>query len=403
MDIYVARQPIFKEDKKIFGYELLFRDGMDNFFPDIDGDTATSKVLANSFFTIGIEKITGSKKAFINFTQELLKKQVPLMFPKERMVIEILEGVEPEEDVVKSCEVIKQSGYTIALDDFLYKPELAPLVSLANIIKIDFMRTPQEKITEYVNILAEYNLALLAEKVETYEEFSWAQEMGFTYFQGYFFSKPEIIKGKEISSPKINLLEIMAEANKEDFDFNDLEKIIARDVALSYKLMRYINSAYFKRVHEISSINQAMVLLGEQGIRQFVSLIAMSKLADQKPDELVRASIIRAKFCEQIGIMNETKVNPSELFTLGLFSLIDAILDESMASLMGKLPLSEGIKMALVSDAGELREYLNLAILYEAGDWAGVSKAANSLCLDEVLLPKHYMESIGWADSLSNI
>ncbi len=403
MEVYVARQPIFNDKKEIFGYELLFRDGMDNFFPDIDGDTATSKLLSNSFFTIGIENITGSKTAFINFTQSLLEKRIPMMFPKEHMVVEVLEDVEPEAEVLKSCEELTQKGYPIALDDFLYEPKLAPLVSMAKIVKIDLMSTSREKIAEYVKRLSLYNLTLIAEKVETYDDYLWARAMGFTYFQGYFFSKPEIITGKEISSSKMNLLEIMVEASKPNFKFNKLENVITRDVALSYKLMRYINSAYFKRVHEISAIGQAIVLLGENGIRQFISLITMSKLADQKPDELVRASIFRAKFCEFLAKGNGSGVDPSELFTLGLFSLIDAILDKSMESIMETLPLSEAIKATLVFGTGSLREYLNLVRSYEAGDWEAVSKGTKTLRLDEKKLPEYYLESLGWADSLANI
>ncbi|MFH1490908.1 MAG: HDOD domain-containing protein, partial [Pseudomonadota bacterium] len=367
MDVYVARQPIFDKDQHIFGYELLFRGGMDNFFPDIDGDTATSKLLENSFFTIGIENITGSKKAFINFTQNLLVNRIPMMFPRKRVVVEILEDVEPEEEVLKICEEMKQSGYGIALDDFFYEPKLAPLVSLANIIKFDLMAASREQIAKHVKILAKYRLTLLAEKVETHEEFQWAKEMGFTYFQGYFFSKPEIIQGKEISSSQMGLLQLMAESNRADFDFSKLEKIIARDVGIAYKLMRYINSAYFRRAQEISAISQAIVMLGEKGIKQFVSLIAISKLAEHKPNELVRTTIIRAKFCELIGAMNGSGVDPSELFTLGLFSHIDAMLDDSMENIMEKLPLSRGIKNALVSGTGMLKKYLDLAVDYETG------------------------------------
>lgn len=403
MEVYVARQPIFKKNKKIHAYELLFRGGMSNYFPDIDGDTATSKVLSSSFFAIGIENISGAKTSFINFTQSLLESRLPLMFPRETIVVEVLEDVEPDDNVITVCREIRENGYTIALDDFFYKARLDPLISQANIIKVDFMAMSLEEIRDCVEKLAKYDVNLLAEKVETHEEFNQAIEMGFEYFQGYFFSKPEIIKGKDISSPGMNLLAIMAEANKDDFKFRDLENIIARDVAISYKLLRYINSAYFRRVNDISSIKQALVLLGEKRIRRFVALIAMSKLASDKPDELIRTSIIRARFCEMIGEMNGSAIASSELFTLGLFSLIDAILDDSMVELMKKLPLTEGIKKALVSEEGGLEAYLRLVTNYESGDWKGVSETAAGLNIDEAALPECYRESLGWADNFSSL
>ncbi|MDY7039213.1 MAG: HDOD domain-containing protein, partial [Thermodesulfobacteriota bacterium] len=396
-----ARQPIFNKNKVVYGYELLFREGMTNFFPDIDGDTATSKLLSNSFFSIGIEKIIGKELAFINFTQDLLLKRVPLMFPRSKVVVEILEDVEPEKDVLEVCREISRKGYHIALDDFFYKSELEPLIALAKIIKFDFRLTSFEDMSEDVKKLTKYNVSLLAEKVETHEEFNRAVEMGFKYFQGYFFSKPEIMKGKEISTPHINLLELMAEANREDFKFSKLEKMITRDVSMSYKILRLINSAYYRRINTISSIKQAIVIIGEKGIRRFLSLLSMAGLASNKPDELIRSSIIRAKFCELISEMNGSNVNPSEIFTLGLFSSIDAIMDDSMENLMANLPLSENIKETLVEGKGELSDFLEIAICYEKGLWKEVSEIAALLSIDEQKLPIHYMEALGWADDFS--
>ncbi len=400
MEVYVARQPIFNTKQKIFGYELLFRGGTSNAFPDIDGDTATSKVLANSFFNFGIEHIAGGKKAFVNFTQELLIKKVPLMFPVDTLVVEVLENVKPEKEVIEACKEIASQGYGIALDDFFYETGLDPLIALANIIKMDFRATPIDTIQEYVEKLSKYPVKFLAEKVETHEEFQTALEMGFEYFQGYFFSKPQIVAGKDVSPSKITLVQIVAEANKEDFNFEELEKLIARDVSMSYKLMRYINSAFFRRVHEVSSIKQAIVMLGEMGLRRFISLIVMAKLASDKPSELIRTSIVRARLCEQLGQYGPSGIDGSELFTLGLFSLIDAIMDQEMESLMEKLPLSENIKKALVSGEGVLGQYLRLAQCYEAGDWKGFAESVKKLGIDEEKVPECYMEALGWANSL---
>jgi EAL and modified HD-GYP domain-containing signal transduction protein len=298
MEIYVARQPIFNKNQNIYGYEVLFRDGMSNTFPDLDEDTATSKILSNSFLILGIDRITGGKKAFINFTKELLVRKVPAMFPREKIVVEVLEDVEPEEQLISACQEMAQKGYTIALDDFIYKSDLQPLIALAKIIKINFMEPSDEAIGELVDKLADHNVKLLAEKVENNEAFHLALKMGFEYFQGNFFSKPQVIRGRDIAPSKMGLLQIISEANKEDFRFEELEKLISRDVSVSYKLLRYINSAYFKRVQDIASLKQAIILLGEIETRRFISLIAMAQLASDKPDELIRASIVRARFCE---------------------------------------------------------------------------------------------------------
>lgn len=401
MEIYVARQPIFNKNKKIHAYELLFRDSMSNFFPDVDANKATSSVLTNTFLSMGVEAVTGNKTAFVNFPQDLLVKRIPLVFSRDRLVVEVLEDVKPELDVVEACREIAQKGFRLALDDFFYQEDLEPLIQLADTIKFDFRLTPVEEIPHIIRKLSAYNIQLLAEKVETHDEFNRAVELGFRYFQGYFFNKPEILKGRGLSDSKLNLLTIMAEANKEEVAFGKLESIISRDVSISYKLMRYINSAYFRRASEITSINQAIVLLGEKGIRRFLSLIAMAGLAADKPDELIRTSIIRAKFCELLGKGDGIQTSPSELFMLGLFSLIDAIMDNSMAYLIENIPLPRSIKEALIHHKGEMYPYLKLTICYEKGDWQEINKLTGALNVDENRLPEDFMEALNWADSFT--
>ncbi|MBW1951389.1 MAG: HDOD domain-containing protein, partial [Deltaproteobacteria bacterium] len=251
--------------------------------------------------------------------------------------------------------------------------------------------------------LSRYHVKFLAEKVETHDEFQKAVDMGFEYFQGYFFSKPQVLKSRDISPSKINMIQIMAEVNKEDFGFRELEKLISRDVSVSYKLMRYINSAYYRRIQEISSIHQAIVMLGERGIRHFISLIVMAKLASDKPTELLRTSIIRARFCELLGKDGNAELDVSELFTLGLFSLIDAILDDTMENLMSRLPLSAEIKQALVSREGRLADYLELVASYETGDWETFSRIVQGVRVNEEKIPEYYIDAVSWADTLAGL
>lgn len=351
MDVYVARQPIFNKRKRIYGYELLFRDGMVNAFPDVDGDAATSRVLSTSFWSNGIERITGRRKAFVNFTEKMIIEKIPAMFPKKTIMVEILEDMDPNPAVVTACREMAKQGYNFVLDDFIYKPEMKPLLALARIVKFDFRASSIKEIEAAIKEVAAYRVKLLAEKIETHEEFQQALNMGFEYFQGYFFSKPEILKRRDISPSKITLLNIMSEANREDFRITELEKFVSRDLSINYKLMRYINSAYFGMFKRVKSVKQTLVLLGMKEVRRFISLIAMAQLVSGKPDELIRASLIRARLCENLGKEAIGK-DGSELFTLGLFSFIDAILDDEMGNIMEDLPLSEDIKKALTGGGG---------------------------------------------------
>lgn len=403
MDAYVARQPIFDHRRKISGYELLFRDQTAKFNPSVDGDVATSTVLSNSYFSIGMESLVGDKRSFINFTESLLLQKFPLLLPNESTVIEILEDVKPTKELVTACQEMEQQGYQFALDDFTFTPELKPLIQLAQIIKFDFRLSSLDEIESYLNqIESRDNLIMLAEKVETYDEYQSAIEMGFDLFQGFFFCKPELVTGKEIPGSQLALLQIMAEVNQPDFDIEKIETLITPDVSLSYKLLRYINSAFFAKAKRISSIQQALVYMGESEIRRFVSLVAMSNLAKGKPGELIRTSCIRGKFCELVGESIVDKVKPAKLFTLGMFSLIDAILDQPMHRIMKELPLDADIKTALVDRKGPLSGYLFLAETYEKGQWSQMTKICNIMNIEEKKLPEFYLTACEWSNTFTD-
>ena len=398
MDVFVARQPIFDTRKKLYAYELLFRTGMNNAFPDLDGETATSSLLSSSFFTVGIDQISGGHKTFINFTEDLLLKGTPAMLPVGNLVVEVLEDVHPTEEVIDSCMALVAEGYDLALDDFVFADEWLPLVQIAKIIKIDFRLTPIEEIKKIVATLKQYECRLLAEKIETYDEFKQACEMGFVYFQGYFFAKPEVLKNKDIPSSQLTLLQLITEVNSTEFDVNTLERLINQDVSVSFKLLKYLNSAFFYRVNPISSIRQAISFLGERGVRQFVSLIVTSKLSESKPPELIRASIIRARMLELIA-EDLGKSNSSDFFMLGLFSLIDAMLDNSMAYLMEQLPLTDSVKDALSKREGEKLPFLQAIEFYETGQWSKFEDSLHSIGINPDRVPAFYLDSVGWADS----
>lgn len=394
---FYSPQPIFDRDKKIYAYKLLFRSGMVNSLPDIDQDTATTSLLSSSFFTVGIDKVTAGKIAFINFTEELITKGTPELFAAGKMMVEILGNIEPTPDVIAACHALKDQGYELALDDFIYAKKFEELLSICDIIKFDFKLTSQDKIEEMVHALGKYNCRLLVKKVETYEEFQKALALGFDYFEGYFFSKPEVLRNKDLSASQTTLMRLISEINTADFDVDALGALIVQDVSITYKFLNYINSAYFSRVQPISSIPHAISYLGERGFKLFASLIITSMLAEDKPDALVKMATLRARFLELIG--TELNIDSNEMFLLGLFSLIDAMLDRKMSAILEKLPLTENIKSALAKREGDLFIFIRLIETYETGNWAAFRFAQKKSGVANEKISAFYLEAISWADA----
>ncbi len=401
MDFYIARQPIFTVQKRLFAYELLYRGTKEFPLADVSGDRATTGLLTSTFLTEGIDVISDSKPCFVNFTEELLIQNTPSSFPKKTLVIEILEDVRPTKEVLAVCRDLSAEGYRIALDDFIYDKSLEPLIKLADIIKIDFRLTPVDSIRKTLQRLAKHKVKLLAEKVETYEEFEKAAKLGFSYFQGYFFNKPEKILIKELALAQITLYNLLAEVTKETTSIDKLYEIISKDVGISYKLLRFINSAYFYRLQEVKTVKHAMAYLGEEELRRFVILMILSDLASVKPNELVRLSLVRAKFCELLALQSQFKSSSSELFLMGLFSLIDSILDTEMNAIMDKLPIADEIKDALSSGTGDFMPFLRAIIAYERAEIPSCTDAVNQINVDMKLLPEIYFESLKYANALT--
>lgn len=402
MDAYVARQPIFDRKKRIFAYELLFRNSLENYMPKVDEDMASSQILSSTYYTIGLEKITSGKRAFINFTQNLLEDMAPLFFPKATTVVEILENVKPSGKIIDALKAIRKNGNIIAMDDFVFSKESIVFLQHVDIIKIDFKSTSADVAESIIKKVSEagYKTLFLAEKIETEAEFQNALRMGFSYFQGYFFCRPEIIKGRQISTSQVSLLKIVSEVNQHDFDISRIETFIERDVNLSFKLLKYINSAYFKRMREISTIRDALMMMGTDELKRFVTLMAISQMDASKPNALIYTSAFRAKFCELCARASTRDDCSGELFTLGIFSLIDAILDQPMESIMNQLPLAPKIKAALTSGEGPMSHYLKLTEAYERADWASVSRLCSTIELNEADLPSLYIDACAWSSEI---
>lgn len=400
MDIFIARQPIFNIHKRLFAYELLYRGTKTSNLGNTSGNKATTSVLSSAFLTEGIDKISGSRPCFINFTRDLLLQNLPASFPKNLVVVEVLEDVPPTPDVVAICRKLREDGYSIALDDFVYDSSMEPLIAITDIIKFDFRLTPIDTLQKTLHRLSRYNLKYLAEKVETYEEFVQASKLGFSYFQGYFFSRPEKIRIREIDSAKINLVTLLAEVNRKTTTLRKLEKLIQSDVGLAYKLLRYLNSSYFYRLQRIESVAHAITYLGENEIRRFIILVVISELVTDKPGELVRLAVVRAKMSELLALETDKREKADEIFLLGLFSLLDAMLDTTMDYICERLSLGDLLKNALISQSGSFSPFLLAVISYEKRDKKACLAAVTELGLGTEKLHQHYLEAIAFSTTI---
>ncbi len=402
LETIIARQPIFNAQRHLFAYELLYRGDEALSLMNVGGDRATSSLLVSSFLTEGLEKISGNKPCFVNFTEELLLENIAESFPNTNIVVEILEDVKPTETVIAACKKLKNLGYNLALDDFIYQKSLQPLIELADIIKIDFCLCSMAEIQDTLRYLGKYKLDFLAEKVETHDQFEEARKLGFKYFQGYFFARPEEIRIKELSTSKITLLSLLTEINQKEISAEKLTAIISADVSLSYRLLRYINSAYFYLLSKITSISYAVTYLGENEIRRFVTLAVIAEISSKKPAELIRLAAVRAKFCEKLGQESPNQTNSHELFLLGLLSLLHAMLDAPIADILHKIPISDNIKRALIAGTG-LSIYLETVIAYEQGNRAECFRALERLKIPKEKIYPIYLSSLQYADSFVNL
>ncbi|BCS97785.1 hypothetical protein DSLASN_34170 [Desulfoluna limicola] len=401
MDTHIARQPIFNDQKQVFGYELLFRNGLNNAMPDdIDGDTATSQLLSSSFFTIGIDTLTNGKYAFINFTEKLINIGIPNLFPWKQTVIEVLETVPATPEVVQALASARRKGYTVALDDFVLNGASSPFLDVADIIKVDLLDTPFDKVEELAAAAEKKGITLLAEKVETEEMFRRATKLGFTLFQGYFFCKPEIISGKEIPAASVTLLKLVAEMNRPDIDFGTIERLVAKDVAIVYKLLSHLNSAWYGLRSPVSSLKEALRMLGLDEIRRLIGLIVMGKIASNSPEELLRTSAVRGRLCELAVQSSGMDTEPSELFTMGIFSLIDTILSRPMEEVLGHLPLSSATVTALTEGTGPQAPFLKFARAFEQGLWVEMTEAARTINLPENQIGGIIIDTLTWNRTL---
>ena len=402
MDAYIARQPIFNKNMKIFGYELLFRSGAgDRTSAVTDADQATSRVVMESFYSRGVENITGGKPAFINFTSLLLLENTATLFPKEQLVVEILEDVDPTPEIVSACRELYKKGYTLALDDFEYRPELDPLIKISKIIKFDFLLSTPEDISVMLSQIDLKGKKLLAEKIETNEMFELAGEMGFTLFQGYFFSKPVTLSAKALSPLKVSYVQLLREISSEDeIDYRKLAATIRNDVALSYKLLKLVNSAYYGLRSKVTDVVRALAIIGTIEVRKWVFMISLMGLSSDKPDELVKMSMIRGRFLENLNIRWIRTHSNENVFQAGLFSMIDVLMDMPMEAALEGIYLADEVRDALVGRSGSLYDMLELAISLERSNWDKADELAARIRVEPGHVTEEYLDAVKWCNEI---
>jgi EAL and modified HD-GYP domain-containing signal transduction protein len=398
LEVLVGRQPIYDKGPEVHAYELLFRNSAANRADIVDGDHATASVIMNTFLEIGLEQIVGEHLAFINFTRNLIVKKFCEVLPSDRVVLEVLEDVAADADVVDALKLLAAHGYTIALDDFVYRDDLRPLIETCHMVKLDMLALGQGGMREHVEILRPFNVKLVAEKIDSHEDFEFCKRIGFHYFQGYFLSKPHVVKGHKLSANRLGILRLLAKLQNPNTLSEEVERDISADVELSYKLLRYVNSAVCGLATQISSIRDAVLFVGTNRIKTWASLVLLGGI-DDKPRTLLTTALQRAKMSELLAAALGTPAHDRyRFFTAGLFSVLDAMLDKPMDEVLQNLPLSLEINAALLCQTGVVGSVLRCVVAYEKTDWDRVSCPP----LTAERIRECYIESIHWATAASS-
>lgn len=398
-DIYLARQPVFDEHMHLYGYELLYRKSGNNRFEGTDDDQATAELLDN-FFSIGFSRLIEGTRGFVNFSENLLILEAPLMLPPDKLVVEILERVKPDKEVLDVCRKLKRLGYTLALDDFVVgsEREYSKLLSLVDIVKLECSESSLE---EKKKFLKKYRnkVTFLAEKVETIEDFERAKALGFKLFQGYYFSKPSVINARAIGMLSNNLFPILKELRASDPDYVLIASMIEKDLDLSYKLLRLANSVFSGARYTIRSIRQALVRVGTEELTRWFNLLLLRNIKNTDNAELVKSSLIRGEMLALFAdITGQEEYEPDFFFT-GIFSSIDALLGESMEQIVEQLPLEERVRDALLGEENLLRRPLEAVLSYENARWEEVDEFLSTVHLGRDVFISLYMDALEWQQS----
>jgi len=393
MEVFVARQPVFDKQKGVYGYQLSFRSRFETYYQALESGKSDTDLMA--FVNFG--ELTVGKKGFVSFSRDLLLMDFPILFPNDATVAVISGGMDSDEEALARCRELRDYGYTIAIGDFGSQLLDSPFLDVAGMAVVKFSETSVEERRILCEKLAAREIETIAGNVETAEDFDQAASWGYSYFQGEFFAKPVVRPDQEIAANKLTYLQLLREVNHAALSYDDVAALVEQDVALTYKLLRFMNSAWFGLKFEVKSVRHALVLLGPKEIKRWVSLVAVRSTGDDKPEELLVRSLTRAKAAEQVGMLASMEKQASELFLMGMLSVMDALTDKPMGEVLEKLPLSEPIKTALLGGAGPFRDVYETVLHYERGDWDHLSAAAAALHLDEQKVPEVFRSSLKWA------
>jgi len=353
--VFIGRQPIINRNKKIFGYELLFRSSMVSDAKVLNNIKATASVIVNALNNVGLKRLIGEKKGFINVDAEILESGIFDLLPKENMVLEILETVELTDNIVELCRRLSEEGYQLALDDFVYSEPLSPVMSATNYVKMDLPMYNRQSLAEVVDQLKNYPIKLIAEKVETKEDFEFCYSLGFDYFQGYFFAKPSVVTAKSLSPSQLVLIELSRSLSRED-EFHIIETLFKKNPELNYKLLKFMNSAAFYTSEKITSLRQSLALLGYRNLQKWVMLLLFAgEGGDFRLSPLLERAALRGRIMELLAkkISNDPVIADSAFMT-GVLSLLDVLLEVPINNVLIEFNLSQDINNALIHRQGFL-------------------------------------------------
>jgi len=398
--VHVARQPILQPSGRVFGYELLYRASADDQACAEALDLASARVLTDVMLNLGLETLTHNRLAFFNLSRGLLLAGAAALIPRNACVLELHEDLEPDSEMIAACEQLVASGYTLALDDFLPETPAEDLLPFVKYVKVDVLATTAEQRSAIARRLLPRGLKLIAEKVQTDAQAVEAREMGYSLAQGYFFCHPTTFGSGSLPPQRLAALHLMAALHDPDVTISEVDELIKRDVALSYRVLRSVNSAAFGGGREVGSIHDALVFLGIDQIRQWASVWALAGAHD-RPSEAMTMTLLRARHCELIGRSVAGGEAGAAYFLLGLCSLLDVILDRPMPFVLEKLPLPASIRAALLGTPGPARSALDAVVAYEQGSWDAADAAATAAGIPAAILPEAYSDAVRWSHHLA--
>jgi len=396
---FLARQPILTHERHLYAYEILSRYRPENYCRPTPNSPVSENAM-DELFLMGIRTMTDGMPAFVNCTRDFLVKDYLTLMPREMVVGEILETVAPDAEVLSACKRMKDLGYRLALDDYCDMPEMRPLLEVADFVKIDVLLMSRDDQKRVVHQCHGLGIPTIAEKVETDHQFESCREIGYDFFQGYFFCRPQIVGRRSVPANKTVYLQLLQAANEPTFNLHKISNIFKRDVSLSYRLLRYLNSAAFAFRAEIHSIPHGLSLLGELAMRKWISLVSVAALGDAVADSLLRLPLLRAMFCEliaqKVGMVREA----NEVFLLGLLSVMDVLLNVPMAVVLKDITVGDEIKNALLGRASRYRPIFEVVLDYESGTWEQLEESCRRCGLHENFLPDLYLKSVQWVSDI---